>query len=157
MTEPSESRLRLLWAAWAGTALAVGIAVALWPSPTPGIHAPRPPVGAGEQSHPPGVGAMQANLGTPAEMAGRAAPEVWRGLTELRRTAREMREARLPAAQVAAVEARIVELEETLAARVKGVASGRLAPAGWATIDLDVNADGVVDGQDLSSAGTGGR
>jgi hypothetical protein len=104
------------------------------------------------QGYKPSVGAMQANLGTLAETAGRVAPEEWRTLTELRRAAREMRAARLPSSEVAAAEARVAALEGALAERVEAATGAPREEAGWATINLDVNADGVVDVGDLADA-----
>lgn len=84
------------------------------------------------------VGALQGNFGTPLE----------NGITEL--------QAELDAANAALdtdpeAAARVEEIEAELAAAI-AAARPRNGPSGdWAAVDLDVNADGVVDQRDLAA------
>jgi hypothetical protein len=79
------------------------------------------------------VGAMQANFGTPFE----------NGIAEL--------QAELAAAERARNEAEADRLREELATAIKEAKPGVGPDDGWATADLDVNDDDVVDGRDLEA------
>jgi hypothetical protein len=79
------------------------------------------------------VGALQANFGTPQE----------NGITAL--------EAELAEARAADDQPEIERLEAELAAAIENAKPGKGPDDSWATTDLDVNADGVVDQGDLQA------
>ena len=79
------------------------------------------------------VGALQANFGTPQE----------NGIAAL--------EAELADAEAAGDLAAIELLEAELAAVIANAKPGNGPDDSWATADLDVNDDGVVDGRDLEA------
>jgi hypothetical protein len=79
------------------------------------------------------VGALQANFGTPQE----------NGIAAL--------EAKLAAAKAAGDQAEIDRLEQELAEAIKNAKPGEGPDDSWATADLDVNDDGVVDKRDLQA------
>jgi hypothetical protein len=79
------------------------------------------------------VGALQANFGTPFE----------NGIAEL--------QADLAAAEEAGDEAEAERLRGELAAAIEQAKPGVGPDAGWATADLDVNDDRVVDRRDLET------
>jgi hypothetical protein len=86
----------------------------------------------------PRVGALQANFGTPFE----------NGLASL--------QAELEAAWAAvesdpAAAERVLTLEAELAVLIERAKPGRGPNEGWATVDLDVNGDGLVDPADLAA------
>ena len=88
------------------------------------------------------VGALQANFGTPQE----------NGIAAL--------QAELAKAQAAGDRAEVDRLEAEIAEKIKNAKPGEGPDDSWATADLDVNDDGVVDKQDLealeqSGAGAG--
>jgi hypothetical protein len=85
------------------------------------------------------VGAMQANFGTPYE----------NGIADL--------QARLAAAEQAGNEAEAERLRRELAAAIKNAKPGEGPDDGWATADLDVNDDGVVDRRDLEALNQNGE
>lgn len=87
------------------------------------------------------VGALQGNFGTPFE----------NGIAELRA---ELDEARVAAAENlddAEAQQRVEELNAELAEAIAGAKPGNGPDDSWATADLDVNDDGVVDPQDLEA------
>jgi hypothetical protein len=79
------------------------------------------------------VGALQANFGTPFE----------NGIAEL--------QADLAAAEQAGDEAEAEHLRAELATAIERAKPGAGPDDGWATADLDVNDDQVVDGRDLEA------
>jgi hypothetical protein len=79
------------------------------------------------------VGALQANFGTPYENDIAALQE------------------QLAAAQAAGDDAEVARLEAELAAAVANAKPGAGPDDSWATADLDVNDDGVVDQRDLEA------
>jgi hypothetical protein len=79
------------------------------------------------------VGALQANFGTPEE----------NGIAAL--------EAKLAAAEAAGDQAEVDRLEKELAEAIKNAKPGNGPDDSWATADLDVNDDGLVDKRDLQS------
>jgi hypothetical protein len=79
------------------------------------------------------VGALQANFGTPQE----------NGIAAL--------EAKLAAAKAAGDQAEVDRLEKELAEAIKNAKPGEGPDDSWATADLDVNDDGVVDKRDLQA------
>jgi hypothetical protein len=79
------------------------------------------------------VGALQANFGTPFE----------NGIAEL--------QAELAAAEEAGDEAEAERLRGELASAIEQAKPGAGPDDGWATADLDVNDDEVVDGRDLEA------
>jgi hypothetical protein len=80
-----------------------------------------------------GVGALQANFGTPYE----------NGIAAL--------EAELAAAEAADDQAEIERLQAELAEAIENAKPGAGPDDSWATADLDVNDDGVVDKGDLAA------
>ena len=78
------------------------------------------------------VGAHQANFGTPFE----------NGIADL--------QAQLAAAKAAGNQAEVERLEHELAQAIENAKPGK-GPDDWATADLDVNDDGVVDKRDLDA------
>ncbi|MEZ5931294.1 MAG: hypothetical protein R3F54_04990 [Alphaproteobacteria bacterium] len=89
------------------------------------------------------VGALQANFGTPGE----------NGITDIQAELDAAREAVEADPDDAAAAARVDELEAALADAVAGAKPGRGPGGDWATADLDVNDDGVVDRADLDALG----
>lgn len=86
------------------------------------------------------VGALQGNFGTPLE----------NGIAELEAKLDEARAA-LDTDPDSEAAAQVEALEAELAAAI-AAAEPRNGPSGdWATVDLDVNADGVVDQRDLAA------
>lgn len=85
------------------------------------------------------VGALQANFGTPQE----------NGITELQAQLEEARTA--AAAGAPGAEQRVDELSAALAAAIADAKPGNGPDDDWATADLDVNGDGVVDQSDLDA------
>jgi hypothetical protein len=81
----------------------------------------------------PRVGAMQANFGTPYE----------NGIAELQE--------HLAEARAAGDQAEVERLEAELEAAIAAAKPGKGPDDSWATADLDVNADGTVDGLDLEA------
>lgn len=81
------------------------------------------------------VGALQANFGTPYE----------NGIADL--------EAQLADARAAGNEAEVARLEAKLEAAIVAGKPGLGPDSSWATADLDVNGDGVVDQRDLDALG----
>jgi hypothetical protein len=79
------------------------------------------------------VGAHQANFGTPFE----------NGIADL--------QAQLAAAQAAGNQAEVERLEHELAQAIENAKPGKGPDDSWATADLDVNDDGVVDKGDLDA------
>ena len=79
------------------------------------------------------IGALQANFGTPYE----------NDIAAL--------EDRLAAAEAAGDDAEVARLEAELAAAIANAKPGAGPDDSWATADLDVNDDGVVDGRDLEA------
>ena len=79
------------------------------------------------------VGALQANFGTPYENDIAALQD------------------RLAAAEAAGDDAEVARLEAELAAAIANAKPGAGPDDSWATADLDVNDDGVVDGRDLEA------
>jgi hypothetical protein len=84
------------------------------------------------------VGALQANFGTPFE----------NGIAQL--------QAELAAAEQAGNEAEAARLRGELASAIEQAKPGAGPDDGWATADLDVNDDQVVDGRDLEALARGG-
>ena len=87
------------------------------------------------------VGALQGNFGTPFE----------NGIAELQA---ELDEARVAAAENpddAEAQQRVDELNAELAEAIAAAKPGKGPDDSWATADLDVNDDGVVDPQDLAA------
>jgi hypothetical protein len=80
-----------------------------------------------------GVGAHQANFGTPFE----------NGIADL--------QAQLAAAKAAGNQAEVEQLENELAQAIENAKPGKGPDDSWATADLDVNDDGVVDKRDLDA------
>ena len=79
------------------------------------------------------VGAHQANFGTPFE----------NGIADL--------QAQLAAAKTAGNQAEVERLEHELAQAIENAKPGKGPDDSWATADLDVNDDGVVDKRDLDA------
>jgi hypothetical protein len=79
------------------------------------------------------VGAHQANFGTPFE----------NGIADL--------QAQLAAARTAGNQAEVERLEGELAQAIDNAKPGKGPDDSWATADLDVNDDGVVDKRDLDA------
>jgi hypothetical protein len=79
------------------------------------------------------VGAHQANFGTPFE----------NGIADL--------QAQLAAAEAAGNQAEVERLENELAQAIENAKPGKGPDDSWATADLDVNDDGVVDKRDLDA------
>jgi hypothetical protein len=79
------------------------------------------------------VGAHQANFGTPFE----------NGIADL--------QAQLAAAEAAGNQAEVERLEKELAQAIENAKPGKGPDDSWATADLDVNDDGVVDKRDLDA------
>jgi hypothetical protein len=79
------------------------------------------------------VGAHQANFGTPFE----------NGIADL--------QAQLAEAEAAGNQAEVERLEGELAEAIENAKPGRGPDDSWATADLDVNDDGVVDKRDLDA------
>ena len=79
------------------------------------------------------VGAHQANFGTPFE----------NGIADL--------QAQLAAAKTAGNQAEVERVENELAQAIENAKPGKGPDDSWATADLDVNDDGVVDKRDLDS------
>ena len=84
------------------------------------------------------VGALQANFGTPQE----------NHITAL--------QAELAQAKAAGNQAEVDRLEAELAEAIEHAKPGKGPDDSWATADLDVNADGVVDKRDLEAPGQSG-
>lgn len=84
------------------------------------------------------VGALQANFGTPFE----------NGIAEL--------QAELAAAEEAGDEAEVERLQGELATAIAEAKPGVGPDDGWATADLDVNDDQMVDASDLEALASGG-
>jgi hypothetical protein len=81
----------------------------------------------------PRVGAMQANFGTPFE----------NGIADL--------QAQLAEARAAGNQAEVERLEAKLDAAIRAAKPGKGPDDSWATVDLDVNDDRVVDARDLEA------
>ena len=79
------------------------------------------------------VGALQANFGTPQE----------NGIAAL--------ETELAAARAGGNQAEVERLEAELAETIENAKPGKGPDDSWATADLDVNGDGVVDKRDLEA------
>jgi hypothetical protein len=79
------------------------------------------------------VGAHQANFGTPFE----------NGIADL--------QAQLAQAEAAGNQAEVERLERELAQAIENAKPGKGPDDSWATADLDVNDDGVVDKRDLDA------
>jgi hypothetical protein len=79
------------------------------------------------------VGAHQAKFGTPFE----------NGIADL--------QAQLAAAEAAGNQAEVERLEKELAQAIENAKPGKGPDDSWATADLDVNDDGVVDKRDLDA------
>jgi hypothetical protein len=79
------------------------------------------------------VGALQANFGTPQE----------NGIAAL--------QAKIAAAKAAGDQAEVDRLEAELAEKIENAKPGKGPDDSWATTNLDVNADGVVDKRDLQA------
>ena len=79
------------------------------------------------------VGAHQANFGTPFE----------NGIADL--------QAQLAEAKAAGNQAEVERLENELAQAIENAKPGKGPDDSWATADLDVNDDGVVDKRDLDA------
>ena len=79
------------------------------------------------------VGAHQANFGTPFE----------NGIADL--------QAQLAAAKTAGNQAEVERLENELAQAIENAKPGKGPDDSWATADLDVNDDQVVDKRDLDA------
>jgi hypothetical protein len=79
------------------------------------------------------VGAHQAKFGTPFE----------NGIADL--------QAQLAAAEAAGNQAEVQRLEKELAQAIENAKPGKGPDDSWATADLDVNDDGVVDKRDLDA------
>jgi hypothetical protein len=86
------------------------------------------------------VGAMQANFGTPYE----------NGIADLQAELSEAREAAAANPDDAAAQQRVERLNAELAAAIAAAKPGKGPDDSWATADLDVNDDGVVNAQDLA-------
>ena len=86
------------------------------------------------------VGALQANFGTPSE----------NGIAELRD---ELAAARTEAETNPDAAAKVEELKAELASAIEGAKPGEGPDGDWATANLDVNDDGVVDRDDLAALG----
>ena len=86
----------------------------------------------------PSVGALQANFGTPSE----------NGIAALQD---ELAAARAEAEANPDAVAKVDELEAKLASAVEQAKPGQGPTGDWATADLDVNDDGVVDHADLAA------
>lgn len=86
------------------------------------------------------VGALQANFGTPAE----------NGIAALQD---ELAAARIEAETDPEAVERVQDLEARLAAAIDQAKPGRGPADDWASVDLDVNDDGVVDRADLAALG----
>jgi hypothetical protein len=91
------------------------------------------------------VGAMQANFGTPFE----------NGIAELQAELAEAREAAAANPDDAAAQQRVEDLNAELAEAIAAAKPGKGPDDSWATADLDVNDDGVVDPQDLAALDAG--
>ena len=85
------------------------------------------------------VGAMQANFGTPFE----------NGIADLQAELAEAREAAAANPDDAAAQQRVERLNADLAEAIAAAKPGKGPDDSWATADLDVNDDGVVDRHDL--------
>ena len=94
-----------------------------------------------ELGYPASVGALQGSFGTPFE-TGVASIQV------------ELDAARAAAAQDPTVQTEVARLEAALAAAIAELPTGKAES--WATVDLDVTGDGVVDAADLAAARAGG-
>jgi hypothetical protein len=107
----------------------------------------------------PSLGALQANFGTFGEIANRVAPSTYATYLGLRQQRQTLAQAGAPPAQLAPLDQRISALAASLSAAVVAAdTKPGVGPAsGWATVDLDVNADGRVDAADLDAAGAGGQ
>jgi hypothetical protein len=91
------------------------------------------------------VGAMQANFGTP----------FGNGIAELQA---ELAEARVAAAanpDDTEAQQRVAQLNAELTEAIAAAKPGKGPDDSWATADLDVNDDGVVDPQDLEALDAG--
>lgn len=91
------------------------------------------------------VGAMQANFGTPFE----------NGIADLQADLAEAREAAAANPDDAAAQERAEQLNAELAEAIAAAKPGKGPDDSWATADLDVNDDGVVDQQDLAALDAG--
>lgn len=91
------------------------------------------------------VGAMQANFGTPFE----------NGIADLQAELAEAREAAAANPDDAAAQQRVEDLDAELAEAIAAAKPGKGPDDSWATADLDVNDDGVVDPQDLAALDAG--
>jgi hypothetical protein len=94
------------------------------------------------------VGALQANFGTPYE----------NGIADLQAELAEAREAAAANLDDDAAQQRVEQLNAELAEAIAAAKPGKGPDDSWATADLDVNDDGVVDAQDLAdldALGTG--
>lgn len=87
------------------------------------------------------VGALQANFGTPQE----------NGIRELETELAEARTALDASPDEAELQARVAELEAELDAAITAAKPGKGPDDSWATADLDVNQDGVIDQRDLEA------
>lgn len=88
------------------------------------------------------VGAMQGNFGTPFET----------GIADIQAELEAARAALDENPEDPELQARVDRLEGDLAAAVEAAKPGLGPDDGWATADLDVNDDGVVDTRDLEAA-----
>jgi hypothetical protein len=92
--------------------------------------------------YPGSVGAMQANFGTPFE----------NGIYDLEVSLAEARAQQCTAAEDTGLVAEIERLAADLAAAIGLAKPGAAPDDSWATVDLDVNDDLVVDQRDLRAA-----
>jgi hypothetical protein len=93
------------------------------------------------------VGALQGHFGTPFE----------NGIAELQAELDEARAAAAANPDDAEAQQRVEELSAELAAAIAAAKPGKGPDDSWATADLDVNDDGVVDPQDLATLDTNGE
>jgi len=107
----------------------------------------------------PSLGALQANFGTFGEIAARVAPTTYATYLGLRQQRQTLAQAGATPAQLAPLDQRISVLAASLSPAVTAADTkpGAGPASGWATVDLDVNADGRVDAADLDAAREGLR
>lgn len=87
------------------------------------------------------VGALQANFGTPQE----------NGIRELEMQLAETRSSLQASPDDTELQARVAALEAELDAAIAAAKPGNGPSDSWASADLDVNQDGVVDRRDLEA------